>query len=440
VASYQPAAVEPGSGLGHARLAALQLRKVGRMLIALAILFVSVPVARAERPLGLDVSVYTPLTTSEWTAIRNSGRVFGFARSSYGWGGTDSQFVNHMTNGKAAGLYMGAYHFEYAGYSTGNTPINEANTFLNVARNYITTGYLRPVLDIEYIGSNLGGLTLTQWCNQWMDYVEQQTGVEPLVYTGAYFAQSYLDPSICSRDLWIAAWPSNPNPQTDNPAYLWQWSTWRFWQYAGDVTIPGVTNQKVDLNVFNGTPAQLLNFVIGPKGTINRSPATLTSTVRAGLNAPNQTFTVSNSGEGTLSYGITVDQPWLSVNPDSGTSTGLTDIDTITVTYTTSAVVIGTHTATIEISSTFATNNPQTIAVTLTVQPVPGDFDADGHVDDADVALFQSCISGAEVAQTNPDCQVEDIDNDDDVDQADFGILQGCYRGLAVPADPYCWQ
>jgi len=298
---------------------------------------------------------------------------------------------------------------------------------------------MRPVLDVEEpAGSYMGGLTLTQWAEQWMNYVEQQTGVEPLIYTGAYFAQSNLNPSICSRDLWIAAWPSNPNPQTDNPAYLWQWTTWRFWQYAGDVTIPGVTNQRVDLNVFNGTPTQLLDYVIGSKATINRSPATLARTIRAGLDAPNQTFTVSNSGEGTLNYSITVDQPWLSVDPTGGTSAGPTDIDTITVTYTTAALAIGAHTATIEINSTFATNAPQTIAVTLTVQPVPGDFDADGHVDQEDVNLFNGCLSGPGVPQPDSNCQVEDIDHDTDVDQADFGILQRCLSGVAVPADPYC--
>jgi GH25 family lysozyme M1 (1,4-beta-N-acetylmuramidase) len=394
--------------------------------------------AAADRPLGLDVSVYTPLTTGEWTAIRNSGRVFGFARSSYGWGGTDTQFVNHMTNGRAAGLYMGAYHFSYPGYSTGNTPINEANTFLNVARSYVTAGYLRPVLDIEYVGPNLGGLTLTQWCNQWMDYVEQQTGVEPLVYTGAYYAQAHLDSSICSRDLWIAAWPANPNPQTDNPAYLWLWSTWRFWQYAGDVTIPGVTDQKVDLNVFNGTLSQLQAFVIpaGARPTISRSPAALSPSAIAGLDAQSQNFVVANGGAGTLSYDITSDVTWLAVAPASGTSTGETD--TITVTYQTATMEIGTYTGTITIADLGATNSPQVIDVILTVRPVPGDLNADGHIDGADLTLFLPCVSGPGVSQTDPDCQDEDLDDDGDVDQTDFGRLQRCFSGLFAPADPTC--
>ena len=276
--------------------------RLGAMV--LAVVLTASPAALADRPLGIDVSKWCPLTQAEWNAIRNSGRTFAFARASWGcsgcyYGGTDIEFVNHMTRGVAAGMIMGAYHFSYPGDTDDNTPINEATTFLNAASDYIIGGYLRPVLDVERApGSYMGGLTLTQWVNQWMDYVQAQTGVEPLIYTGAYFAQAYLEPSICSRDLWIAAWPiPQPDPQTANPAYLWQWSTWCFWQYAGDVPIPGVTTQKVDLNVFNGTAAQLQNFVITSAPVITHHPSN--QNVCPGGTA---TFTVQAMGSLPLSY------------------------------------------------------------------------------------------------------------------------------------------
>ena len=191
----------------------------------------------------MDVSGYETLSAADWVTIRNAGRVFGWARSSYGYGGTDSQFTNHMTNGKNAGLYMGAYHFSYPGYSSGNTPINEATTFINAAGAYMTAGHLRPVLDVEWgPGSYMNGLTLTQWCTQFIQYVKQQTGVEPLVYTAEYFAESRLESSMTQYDLWVAYWPSGIDPQTASPAgYLSPWSTWAFWQYAGDTTIPGTS-------------------------------------------------------------------------------------------------------------------------------------------------------------------------------------------------------
>jgi len=270
--------------------------------LILAVVLTTGPAALADRPLGIDVSSWCPLTQSEWNAIRNSGRVFAFARASYGWGGTDSQFVNHTTRGTAAGLYMGAYHFSYPGYSSGNTPINEANTFLSMAGPYITGGYLLPVLDVEYVGQYLGGLTLTQWCIQWLDHVEQQTGVRPLVYCNLPWAQQ-LDSTIKSgpdsAKLWWAAWWSNPNPQTDSPSTD-GWSTWSFWQYAGDVPIPGVTDQAVDLNVFHSDQFQFQDFVISggtQPPTIIQQPVN-----RIVVQGGSTTFTVVATGGTPLSY------------------------------------------------------------------------------------------------------------------------------------------
>lgn len=81
------------------------------------------------------------------------------------------------------------------------------------------------------------------------------------------------------------------------------------------------------------------------------------------------TFTVRNTGGGTLEYTITDDADWLSVDPPSGTSTGETD--TITVLYSPSELEGGVHTATITVSDPEAINDPQQITVTLTVEPAP---------------------------------------------------------------------
>jgi hypothetical protein len=68
-----------------------------------------------------------------------------------------------------------------------------------------------------------------------------------------------------------------------------------------------------------------------------------------------------------------------------------------------------------------------------------GDFDGDGDVDNQDVALFVSCISGSGVPNNGTQlCQNADLDHDNDVDQSDFGLLQRCYSGENVPADPNC--
>ena len=99
--------------------------------------------------------------------------------------------------------------------------------------------------------------------------------------------------------------------------------------------------------------------------TIALSPTTLSPSCSQGSNAASQTFTVQNTGGGMLSYTISDNVTWLACSPAGGTSTG--EADTITVTYTTSSLSAGTYNGTITVSDPNATNNPQTIAVTLTV-------------------------------------------------------------------------
>lgn len=182
-------------------------------------------------------------------------------------------------------------------------------------------------------------------------------------------------------------------------------------------------------------------YVPPPQSTIGRSPAVLSPTCTQGQNAADQTFTVQNTGSGTLSYSIGDNVNWLACSPNSGTSTG--ESDTITVSYATSGLAPGTYNGTITIADPNATNNPQTITVTLTISDVvpqfaPADFDHDGDVDQADFGHLQECMTGDGIAVTDPDCQNAKLDIDLDVDLHDFEIFAGCLSGPDVPADVNC--
>ena len=102
---------------------------------------------------------------------------------------------------------------------------------------------------------------------------------------------------------------------------------------------------------------------------ISLSPSRLTPAVQAGGNAPDQMFTVRNSGGGTLDYTIMGDANWLSLDPTSGTSDG--EADSITVSYDTDLLDLGTYPATITVSDPNASNDPQTIDVLLIVTDLP---------------------------------------------------------------------
>ena len=76
-------------------------------------------------------------------------------------------------------------------------------------------------------------------------------------------------------------------------------------------------------------------------------------------------FNVRNSGEETLNYQISDDQTWISVSPESGSSTG--EWDEITTTVDTSGLGSGNYSGTISVTSIDANNSPQNLTVYLNI-------------------------------------------------------------------------
>src|SRR6478672_2673131 len=90
--------------------------------------------ALAQKPVGIDVSHYQ--LTINWTSVKNAGIAFAWAKATDGAssGGDDAYFVGNVSNGKAAGVPMGAYHYCHP---ESNTPGTEAAHFWSVAGPYI---------------------------------------------------------------------------------------------------------------------------------------------------------------------------------------------------------------------------------------------------------------------------------------------------------------
>jgi Viral BACON domain len=92
------------------------------------------------------------------------------------------------------------------------------------------------------------------------------------------------------------------------------------------------------------------------------STTALTASATQGATAT-QSFTIRNTGGGTLTWSVSEALGWLSVSPASGSAT--TETDTVTVSFNTSGLAVGSQSGSITVGATGLPS--QTIAVTLNV-------------------------------------------------------------------------
>ena len=121
--------------------------------------------ALAQRPLGVDVSSYQG-ASYDWTLAKSQGIVFAWAKATEGTYDDDADFVGNENNGKAAGIYMGAYHFCRPDL---DSPGTEASFFWSDAGGYILADgkTFMPMLDVETFNGVTGATSYAQWVNDW---------------------------------------------------------------------------------------------------------------------------------------------------------------------------------------------------------------------------------------------------------------------------------
>ncbi len=212
---------------------------------------------QAQSVLGIDVSHHQG--SINWNLVANDAKVYAFVKATEGFTYDDPNFQTYMTNGVNAGVVMGAYHFARPDH---NSATDEANHFVSIAGNYIGAGFLPPVLDLEDPNANThldqlytaGGLT--NWVQTWLNRVEAQTGVRPIIYLNSHYA-GFLQASLNTYGLWIAKPGTSP---TDPPTNLGNWNNWLFKQYSWQGSVNGIAG-NVDLDVFNGTATDFQNLI-----------------------------------------------------------------------------------------------------------------------------------------------------------------------------------
>ena len=220
--------------------------------------------------MGIDVSHYQTVTS--WANVASSGIGFAIMKATEGVTYTDPDFAKSWANSKAAGVVRGAYCF----FHSTDDPVTEADFFVN------TVGPLSPgdmlVLDLEVTDGN-SGATVAADALAWLNRVQADTGVTPIVYTSPSFFDSTLGgpAGFSSFPIWIANW------MVSCPYIPTAWSTWHLWQDTDSVTVPGITGAP-DGDEFNGTTSDLSSWAKSLGGPAAPTPdASVPATADAGI-------------------------------------------------------------------------------------------------------------------------------------------------------------
>jgi GH25 family lysozyme M1 (1,4-beta-N-acetylmuramidase) len=232
----------------------------------------------AQRPVGIDVSSIQG--DPNWSSIKSAGISFAWAQATEGTGIINSDFPYNESNGKAAGVLMGAYHFAYPDL---NGPTAEAAYFWAEASPYVVADgkSLMPMLDMEVFSGLVGASTYSQWVNDWCnaivgDAATAGNNVTPVIYVSSCNACEF-DSSISGWYSWLANY-NGENPQTGGPwnicgnCDVWGSGVWEMWQYSSTGSVSGISG-AVDLDVMGGNYLSALTVTTTGNPHINPAVA-----------------------------------------------------------------------------------------------------------------------------------------------------------------------
>lgn len=221
----------------------------------------AVEVCFDETVRGIDVSYYQG--DIDWNAVAGAGYGFAITRINHS-DFMDPKFDQNWAAIKEVGMLRGAYQY----FEPGDDVPTQAQIVIDKL-GMLGPGDLPAVIDVETT-TGLGPAQVEDAVGQWLELVEAGTGKKPMIYTGKYFWQDNVGSSAFSDYLlWHAQYPNACQPPADPPPACSgcaniadQWSEVAVWQYSSSGSVPGIAG-NVDLNVFNGTLAELTAIANG---------------------------------------------------------------------------------------------------------------------------------------------------------------------------------
>ena len=198
---------------------------------------------------GIDISHYQEQIN--WQKLRNANINndpvrFIIIKATEGVSLMDDNFNENFYQARANDFIRGAYHF----YVPGLNVDKQARFYLHQV--HLEPGDFPPILDVEKIGSETPQ-QLKKNVLRWLTIVANHYKVKPILYTSYKFKTQYLDDEVFNQyPYWIAHY------YVSELRYKGEWA---IWQHTDCGELDGIRG-KVDLNIFNGSEAELHQFTI----------------------------------------------------------------------------------------------------------------------------------------------------------------------------------
>lgn len=206
---------------------------------------------------GIDISHHQG--EIDWDELRDNGMIdkypirFIMIKATEGASLVDENFHENFYQAREHGFTRGAYHF----YSVRSSAKSQAEHFLREVK--LENGDLPPVLDVEKKPTNQTDQQFKQSILLWLQMVEKQYSVKPIIYTYYKFKMRYLNDSVFDQyPYWIAHY------YVDKVEYQ---GNWKFWQHTDVGHLPGIKGD-VDFNIYNGSYYDLRKLTIGSREQI----------------------------------------------------------------------------------------------------------------------------------------------------------------------------
>jgi len=198
---------------------------------------------------GIDVSRYQQkINWNRVSNMRSNGiqPQFVFIKATESNRIVDDSFKYNWQLSKENGLLRGAYH-----YFTANDDVQKQAAFF-CKNTSLISGDLPPVVDVEKLFGNKPA-DLRKKLKHFLMLLEKQYHCKPIIYTFTSFYRDFLGDEFNEYPLWVAHYFQPNSPTINRP--------WQFWQHTEQGRVDGIKS-KVDLNVFNGTAAELNQLLI----------------------------------------------------------------------------------------------------------------------------------------------------------------------------------